>query len=204
MPTAFPFYFEQEGCVYLTGDMTRPGLSGGGLFRKANNLEFAGIHRARFDESLELCAVSSRHIREQLRDSDYEPVPYDSVRKLEAEPPAPLEGGEKINEEIVGPGGKVPAGGGPPQVPGSTPLPPDLAAMVERSDAGLREQLNRKLPKKFYGRRWLFEEIRRLGEQQSPPHLLIEGGPGVGKSAIVAHLAHRGGWPSPFETLETR
>ncbi|MEI7901370.1 MAG: TIR domain-containing protein, partial [bacterium] len=43
----------------------------------------------------------------------------------------------------------------------------------------------------FEGRKWLFDEINRWREREGASVLLITGPPGIGKSAIVAELAHR-------------
>jgi hypothetical protein len=74
-PDAFPFRDESLGSIILTGDGTRPGISGGGVFG-TDDLQFAGIHRARYDEPLQLIAVSSFHIQTRLLELGYEPTKH--------------------------------------------------------------------------------------------------------------------------------
>jgi len=49
----------------------------------------------------------------------------------------------------------------------------------------------------FVGRRWLFDRIEAWRLTSPQPALLIKGDPGIGKSAIVAELAHRFGGGGP-------
>jgi hypothetical protein len=69
----FPFRNAAQGVINLTGDGARPGISGGGVFSVANS-QFAGLHRGRLDEALQVSAVSSLHIRHRLYELGYEPV----------------------------------------------------------------------------------------------------------------------------------
>jgi hypothetical protein len=59
------------GVLLLTGDGTRPGCSGGGVFT-AEGKSFAGLHRARDEDTLQLHAVSATHIMRMLKDAGYE------------------------------------------------------------------------------------------------------------------------------------
>ncbi len=46
----------------------------------------------------------------------------------------------------------------------------------------------KRLIKGFRGREWVFEEINRWLQQENNRFFLLTGEPGVGKSAIAAHL----------------
>lgn len=82
-PDTFPFRDEFHGALRLTGDGTRPGISGGGVFTE-NSWQFVGIHRSREDRTLNLHAVSARTIRARLLELGYEVVdpPPDRARSL--------------------------------------------------------------------------------------------------------------------------
>jgi hypothetical protein len=71
----FPFCDVVQGVINLTGDGTRPGISGGGVF-SVDDEQFVGLHRGRLDEALQVSAVSSLHIRQRLYELGYEPVSY--------------------------------------------------------------------------------------------------------------------------------
>jgi internalin A len=96
-PDAFPFRDAWDGAVYLTGQGTRPGISGGGVFGETD-LNFAGIHRARSDDTLQLCAVSSFHIRERLYELGYEVVERGEANRRVAVGPA--EGSDSAESPI--------------------------------------------------------------------------------------------------------
>ena len=72
-PDSFSYRDEFQGVVRLLGDGTRPGISGGGVFRKDDE-KFVGIHRAREDDTLRLNAVSVRTIRQRLEEQGYQVV----------------------------------------------------------------------------------------------------------------------------------
>jgi hypothetical protein len=86
-PEAFPVRDEFHGSLRLLGDKGRPGVSGGGVFT-ASGFLFAGIHRARTDATLQLHAVSSQHIRNRLRELNFEVIErrHESVPILPASP----------------------------------------------------------------------------------------------------------------------
>jgi hypothetical protein len=69
----FPYRKESMGVLYLHGDASRAGSSGGGVFLEPGN-GFVGIHRARDHDTLQVHAVSARKIRDYLQAMDYEPV----------------------------------------------------------------------------------------------------------------------------------
>ena len=71
IPGPFPLRRTCPGCLGLTGDGTRPGLSGGGVFGSGG--VFAGIHRGRNEATLVLSGVSTTHIRSRLNELGYEP-----------------------------------------------------------------------------------------------------------------------------------
>ncbi|WP_020467599.1 trypsin-like serine peptidase [Singulisphaera acidiphila] len=81
-PDSFSYRDEFQGVVRLLGDGTRPGISGGGVFRKDDE-KFVGIHRAREDDTLRLNAVSVRTIRQRLEEQGY------LVVNSPSRPPAP-------------------------------------------------------------------------------------------------------------------
>lgn len=95
-PDAFQFHSEFHGDLRLTGDGARPGMSGGCVFTGATP-QFVGIHRARYDDGLELHVVSASHIKEQLFQRGYEPaiqpdpipVPNKDFGKSSTDPKAP-------------------------------------------------------------------------------------------------------------------
>lgn len=72
-PETFPFRDEFQGTLRLTGDGTRPGISGGGVFQEPT-WRFAGLHRARDSEILGLHAVSATAIAGILSRSPFELV----------------------------------------------------------------------------------------------------------------------------------
>lgn len=69
-PEAFPQRDVHQGVLRLTGSGTRPGISGGGVFTEQHL--FAGIHRARADDALQLHAVWARHILNRLMEVGFE------------------------------------------------------------------------------------------------------------------------------------
>jgi uncharacterized membrane protein YhaH (DUF805 family) len=71
----FPLRDASHGAVYFVGDGTRPGISGGGVF-KEEDIQFGGIHRARFNDTMQVCAVSSLHIVRRLYELGYEAIPF--------------------------------------------------------------------------------------------------------------------------------
>jgi hypothetical protein len=71
----FAFRDISHGESCFTGHGTRPGISGGGVFGEAN-MQFAGLHRSRFDTTLQVRAVSSFHILSQLYELGYETVSH--------------------------------------------------------------------------------------------------------------------------------
>jgi len=74
---AIPYRDELKGELLLTGDESRSGMSGGGVFTEGE-LRFAGLHRGRMDEAYQLREVSAQHIRDRLREFGYEvAVPAD-------------------------------------------------------------------------------------------------------------------------------
>jgi hypothetical protein len=94
-PDSFPFRDEFHGELILNGDGTRPGISGGGVFKEADR-KFAGLHRARADDTLQVHAVSARTIRQRLEELGYQvvcagpdipsdPPPEDVLRHWRAE-----------------------------------------------------------------------------------------------------------------------
>jgi hypothetical protein len=61
--------------ITFDGTHSRPGMSGGGVFRKdGENYSLCGLHRARHDENLQLKAVSVLCILQRLNELGYEPV----------------------------------------------------------------------------------------------------------------------------------
>jgi hypothetical protein len=73
MQDEFPFRDLEQGVICLTGDATKAGVSGGGVFWEASR-QFAGIHRGRFDAALQIYAVSASHIFNILNERGYEVV----------------------------------------------------------------------------------------------------------------------------------
>jgi hypothetical protein len=69
----FPHRAESMGVLYLHGDASRAGSSGGGVFLESGN-GFVGIHRARDHDTLQVHAVSARKICDYLDASGYVPV----------------------------------------------------------------------------------------------------------------------------------
>lgn len=61
-----------------------------------------------------------------------------------------------------------------------------------------REALIRRLTTGFVGRQFLFEAIDRFFDEEEQGYFLIEGDPGVGKTAIMAQLVHRRGYLAHF------
>ncbi|NJO14527.1 MAG: hypothetical protein HC877_01895 [Thioploca sp.] len=66
---------EANGILQLVGTQTRPGISGGGVF-ESDSHAFAGIHRYRFDPTLQIRAVSAKKICERLHELGYEPTSF--------------------------------------------------------------------------------------------------------------------------------
>jgi hypothetical protein len=93
MPGNFPSRSNGDGVVCLNGVATRPGVSGGGVFRE-DGMRFAGLHRARIDDALQLHAVSASHILNILIELGYEfvprppylPPPDDDIKPIDLEP----------------------------------------------------------------------------------------------------------------------
>jgi hypothetical protein len=73
MPGEFQCHSTSPGIVRLTGDATRAGVSGGGVFQE-EGMQFAGLHRARLDAALQVHAVSAFHILSILQEQGYEPA----------------------------------------------------------------------------------------------------------------------------------
>lgn len=73
MPERYPFLREVHGEIVLSGDGTRCGISGGGVFATSTG-NFVGIHRARHDDIRQLYAVSAYHIKNRLYELGYEPA----------------------------------------------------------------------------------------------------------------------------------
>lgn len=71
----FPYKGEGNGILRLTGEETRPGMSGGGVFVSDSKI-FAGIHRGRDDPTLQVHAISAKKIRERLGELGYEVIVY--------------------------------------------------------------------------------------------------------------------------------
>jgi hypothetical protein len=72
----FPFHHLSEGRLVMTGDQTAPGISGGGVFGPCTDHAstkpsgvgvFAGLHRAKTEETIQLQAVSAGLILEHFR-----------------------------------------------------------------------------------------------------------------------------------------
>ncbi len=64
-----------DNVITFDGTHSRPGMSGGGVFRKDGvNYFLCGLHRARYDDSLQLKAVAIQSILLRLDDIGYEPV----------------------------------------------------------------------------------------------------------------------------------
>ncbi|ADB19107.1 hypothetical protein Psta_4463 [Pirellula staleyi DSM 6068] len=64
-----------NGLVTFDGTGSRAGMSGGGVFLKeGKNYSLCGLHRARYDERLQLKAVSFKSILLRLEELGYEPV----------------------------------------------------------------------------------------------------------------------------------
>ncbi|MEM8670315.1 MAG: serine protease [Planctomycetota bacterium] len=79
-------YFDSsDGVLVITGDSTRPGVSGGGVFNRKTN-KLVGLHRARTVETSQLQAVSAWHVRSRLKECGYELVrtkcPYCYIKTL--------------------------------------------------------------------------------------------------------------------------
>jgi hypothetical protein len=70
-PNIFVFRDASNGTIHFNGQGTRFGISGGGVFGEVD-VRFAGIHRARADDVLQVSAVSSSHIRRRLYELGYE------------------------------------------------------------------------------------------------------------------------------------
>lgn len=63
-----------DNIITFDGTHSRRGMSGGGVFRKdAENYSLCGLHRARYDEMLQLKAVSVQSILLRLDELGYEP-----------------------------------------------------------------------------------------------------------------------------------
>jgi hypothetical protein len=61
-----------NGVIEITGDATRPGMSGGGVFDAAG--VFIGIHRSSRDPEIKLIAVSAAHIRKRLKEQGFDVI----------------------------------------------------------------------------------------------------------------------------------
>ncbi len=69
-PEPFPIREESLGSFRLTGDGTRAGFSGGGVFGTGG--EFAGVHRGRNDGTLQLCGVSGSYIKSRFYEKGFQ------------------------------------------------------------------------------------------------------------------------------------
>ncbi|MEO0768494.1 MAG: trypsin-like peptidase domain-containing protein [Cyanobacteria bacterium J06649_4] len=79
------YHEECNGILTLTGDETRLGNSGGGVFQSQSK-SFIGIHRARSTPTRQVYAISAKKIRNRLRELNYEPSNSDdsSISQSEA------------------------------------------------------------------------------------------------------------------------
>src|SRR5208283_116744 len=71
-----------NGAVYFIGEGTRFGISGGGVFGE-DDMQFVGIHRGRSDNTIQVSAVSSYHIRQRLYELGYEISAADDAASLQ-------------------------------------------------------------------------------------------------------------------------
>ncbi|QGJ71791.1 Hypothetical protein PBC10988_35000 [Planctomycetales bacterium 10988] len=60
---------QSNGVVQLTGSVTEPGMSGGGVFDEHGN--FVGLHRANYKGAIQLHGVYAPKIRQWLGENDY-------------------------------------------------------------------------------------------------------------------------------------
>ena len=82
---AFPFHSSDGEIICLTGDGGRPGVSGGGVFREGAS-QFAGLHRGRFDDGLQIYVVAAPHIFSMLDRQGYEAVSGEDSGPINLEP----------------------------------------------------------------------------------------------------------------------
>ena len=76
---SFPVHGFSGAAIRLTGDATRPGVSGGGIFEKATDA-LVGIHRARDEEAMGVHGVSSEHILRKLDEWGLEHISSSKVQ----------------------------------------------------------------------------------------------------------------------------